>query len=445
MSTRNPIRQSRFPRGKQLLDLVLHSSIFCIGLLFFLVHFYTWVIPQWRDFRGTVGEVCIVKDTRITEREIQSPGIDPEAPPVMEYRPEIFIEYAYRGETYSVWTYEPETLADGGYFTTPEEAEEIIARFELGKEYECRFDPAKPLDAYLHKDVSVLGWCFLAIPVSLMIFGFFGLAKLFWEGNVSDEYRAARIARSRGFSILGPRAENTESYPTIPDMKLITESPGTQLAFRLPVSFQSSLEFFGAFLFCVLWNLVSWIVLIYSLYNTPGTTRDIVLCLFFGALCCGFGLYLFIRLMHRVLTIFGIGPTIVEISDHPILPGRRFRLAFTQYGSFRIKNFEVSLICEEISRFRQGTDTLTNRKEVYRQEMFSRRDFETGPDSPIQEELILHLPLGAMHSMRSEHNEILWKILVHAELVDWADLHRECPIIVHPVSLREITDTERDA
>lgn len=443
---------ANFPKGKRTLDLAVYLSIFGIGLLFLLIHFYLWVIPRWNTARNIESHPCIVLETRIGTREhllaAEEPPSNagdketsaPEA--ILEYRPEIHIEYRFGERTYAIWTYEPATLGDGGYFPDRKSPEEIIARYEPGKAYECWLDPAKPEDAYLRKSSSILGWTFLVIPVSLMFFGFFGLARLFWESGTSEEHRAAKYLNKSPFSFLPSDPNAKKSLPTVPETRHINESPGTQLTFRLPCSMQPSLELFGAFLFCVLWNTVSWGVLIHSLYSEPFRHwSDVVFFILFALLFCGFGLFLFIWTLHRILTIFGLGPTIVEISDHPIIPGRRFRISMSQYGALRVRDFELSITCEEVARFLQGTDTLTSRKEVYRQRIFQRADFETSNDKPLQEECKVLIPFGAMHSMRSEHNEIRWKIEIHAKLIGWMDLHRECPIIVYPKTIVERSDS----
>jgi hypothetical protein len=203
------------------------------------------------------------------------------------------------------------------------------------------------------------------------------------------------------------------------------------------VSQQAAFELFGAVVFCAVWNAVSWGILLYSLYYSTQSVMDIVYCIVFGLIFCGFGLFLFVMVLHYLMTLFGVGPTILEISDHPVLASRRFRIMLIQYGAFRVQEFEVSLLCEETARFRQGTDTVTNRKEVYRQRLMHRRDFETDSSTPMQHEFVIRLPAGAMHSMRSEHNEVNWKIVVRAKLHGWLDLYRESPIVVHPAAITE--------
>jgi hypothetical protein len=144
------------------------------------------------------------------------------------------------------------------------------------------------------------------------------------------------------------------------------------------------------------------------------------------------GLCVIVWVINLVMTTFGVGATLLELSDHPIIPGRSYRLYLMQLGSFRIRDFSVAIVCEEIARFRQGTDTITTRKEVFRKTLFQKMDFETQPDTPLVEEMRFSLPYGAMHTFFTEHNEICWTISIQADITPWPNLNRDCPIIVRP-------------
>ena len=51
---------------------------------------------------------------------------------------------------------------------------------------------------------------------------------------------------------------------------------------------------------------------------------------------------------------------------------------------------------------------------------------------PFEARCALEVPAGAMHSFRSEHNEIVWKIVVKGQLARWPDFQRSFPILVYP-------------
>src|SRR5208282_740271 len=76
----------------------------------------------------------------------------------------------------------------------------------------------------------------------------------------------------------------------------------------------------------------------------------------------------FVRLLRQTAAI---GPTLVEISGHPLLPGNQYRFFLSQSGNLTLKTIEVSLICEEEAVFRQGTNARTESREVFRQSLYA--------------------------------------------------------------------------
>jgi len=44
----------------------------------------------------------------------------------------------------------------------------------------------------------------------------------------------------------------------------------------------------------------------------------------------------------------------------------------------------------------------------------------------------LSVPPGAMHSFKSDHNEIGWTLLVQGDVAGWPDYQRAFPIIIRP-------------
>ena len=78
---------------------------------------------------------------------------------------------------------------------------------------------------------------------------------------------------------------------------------------------------------------------------------------------------LFARLF---LLTTSVGPTRIEISDHPLAPGAQYDLFLSQAGRVTMNSFEVLLACDEKATFRQGTDTRTEARRVYEERCFLR-------------------------------------------------------------------------
>jgi hypothetical protein len=92
----------------------------------------------------------------------------------------------------------------------------------------------------------------------------------------------------------------------------------------------------------------------------------------------------------------------------------------------------VLLVCEESATYRQGTNTRTETQEAFRQTLFVREGFSIESGLPFETEIDLPLPKGAMHSFKSDHNEINWLLVVEGDVARWPDYKRRFPVIVRP-------------
>ena len=284
------------------------------------------------------------------------------------------------------------------------------------------------VQAVLYRPSQFWGWVFLLMMLLIAGAGVAGLWLTIARKRFPQEHRGGQ--QFPGLPFLGA-VPKREPFPTIPDPAAINDSPGTHLAYRLPTSQISVIRVIGSILLCVFWNVIAWIVL-FSVFlgnaENPSSVVSRVLAVLFFLL----GLGMIVWVINLAMIAFGVGATLLELSDHPIVPGRSYRLHLMQLGAFHIQDYSVAIVCEEIARFRQGTDTITSCKEVFRKTLFHKTDFETLPDTPLVEEMRFSLPYGAMHSFFTDHNEIRWKISVLADMTHWPNLNRDCPIIVRP-------------
>lgn len=430
-------------------EILFFLAVFCVGLIIFLFQLLTWTIPRRIEESRLQKIPCRVEAARLLSRDTSPSEADTTETPSTngdgaesrngvkaernglrrEYRPEFDISYRFGADrTLRQRTLGVETDGEEHYLADKKRAEAILAAFPVGEILDCWVDRDNPETAYLLRDNPSWGWCVQGIALILVVFGAVGLWWALRFRSISEERRAARV---NGF------APSPDASTTIPEATFINDSPGTHLAYRLPAVSQPTTRLFGIVVFAIVWNLAVWGGLLIILFAGGQDRADNIFTAIFGIAFCGFGVVLAIIAIHYLLQAFGCGPTLLEISDHPLYPGRNYRLILTQPGVFRVIHFELRLVCEEIARFRQGTDTITNRKEVFRQVLYERNDFETTADMPIQHEMLLRLPLGAMHSLRCESNEIRWKLVIEARLAGWPDLYRECPIIVNPLSFRD--------
>jgi hypothetical protein len=152
----------------------------------------------------------------------------------------------------------------------------------------------------------------------------------------------------------------------------------------------------------------------------------------------GVGLILFF--VRKFLATTGIGPTLVEISDQPLYPGQRYRVFLQQFGRLKINRLEVLLVCEEEATFRHGTDTRTESRLVAQQSLMLCENAEVRHGVPLETDCDLEVARGAMHSFKSQHNEVNWRVQVRLDVAGWPAYERSFPVIVYPPPLAAAAD-----
>jgi hypothetical protein len=128
----------------------------------------------------------------------------------------------------------------------------------------------------------------------------------------------------------------------------------------------------------------------------------------------------------------GLGQTAVEVSDHPLYPGREYQVHLSQAGHLDVKSIELWLVCEEEVTYRQGTDVRREVRQVFEQQILSQGPAQIDPASPYRATCTLPIPTAAMHSFQSEHNAVYWKLVVKCAPTHWPDFERRYPIVVFP-------------
>jgi hypothetical protein len=391
----------------------------CAGIVMMLSDL---VLPEWRVCHEFVETTCKVLDKRIGEK----PG---EGGPL--YRPEIKIEYEVDGETYRDWHYDIHRDYAGGR----EGAQAALERFALYDKtkkncYACWYDPTDPGVAVLVQKYSWWVWLLFTVPVSFVVIGAGGLIYTSLRWGKSAERRSAMARRTQERDFFSP-GDSQRVYPSVPRGADMTNSPGTRLRFRLPMATSPGWALFGTLAGCVLWNgLVSVFVVIAVRDYLAGRPNWFLTLFIIPFAVVGLGaIAVFIR---QLLVATGLGPTLMEISDHPFQPGGQYRLFLSQSGGLTINALRVSLVCEEAAAYRQGTNTRTENQEVYRQELFRREDFHSESGLPLENEIELSLPQRAMHSFKADHNEINWMLVVEGDVANWPNYRRSFPVIVRP-------------
>ena len=389
------------------------------GIVFGIV----WlIIPEWRVNHDFLETTC-----KVVEKKVDPVGDEKG----VLFQPKVEIEYEVKGRTYgSVWTYDIHHTS----LSTQKEADAAIGRFSKSEACPCWYDPADPNIAVLVRGYQWWIWPALLIPASFVVIGAGGLVYTALHWGKSAERRAATVQSVSAAELFDLPAAADSKYPYIPDGSEITSSPGTRLAYRLPLTHSPGWTLFGLLAACIAWNGAVSVFVVTVVRSFFAGTPDWPMTLFvLPFLAVGIALVVvFARLLRRAA---GIGPTLVEISDHPLLPGNRYRLFLSQSGNLTLKSIEVSLICEEEAVFLQGTNARTESRGVFRQSLHTGGSTIIRPGEPLEAECELPIPAEAMHSFRARHNQVQWKLIVRGEIVGWPSFQRSFPVVVRPATV----------
>ena len=392
-----------------------------MGCAFLILILYHLVIPEWRVNHEFLPHTCKVRDKRIAESNGENGPT---------YRAEIKIDYQVGGVNYTNWTYSIENLSDV-YSSGKADKQAILDRFALDAEAPCWYDPANP-----ERVVQVRGyswWIYLVttVPVIFIFVGAGGIVYTLLHWGKSAKLRAAISQRVQERDLLGGNGRGEIEYPGVPAREDITSSPGTKLRYRLPIETSPGWAMIGTLVACLFWNGLVGIMVFFAAHSILSGKPEWVLT-FLCVPFVGIGLFLIYGFFRQLLLTTGIGPTMLEISDHPLHPGGEYRIFLAQAGRLSVKSLALSLVCEEEATYRQGTDTRTESQKVFAQELFRQENFEIPPGIPFEKESPLRIPAGAMHSFKSAHNRINWTLLVEGDIAGWPALKRAFPVIIFP-------------
>ncbi|MCE9606907.1 MAG: DUF3592 domain-containing protein [Planctomycetia bacterium] len=372
--------------------------------------------PEWRanhEFLETQGTVLGKRIAEISKED------------QLNYRPEVSIRYAVEGREYEATTFD----ATGVYSTDRAECERLIEPFEVGKEYPCWYDPHRPSTAVVKRGYSWVAWVLPLLPAAFVAVGVGGLIYVFLTWGKSAEHRAL-LQQASNMELFEGAGGSSSRYPTVPADQDITNSPGTTLKHRLPIAAPGWNTWFMTIV-AIGWNiLVGWLV--YKAIDEALAGRaDYLLGLGLIPFLVAGGFLAFLAGKQLMITT-GVEPTVVEVSDHPLYPGGRYEIFFSQQGRLHFERLSIVLACDEEATFRQGTNSRTHIQRVVETEVFRRDSFTLKRGQPFATRLELRVPEAAMHSFQSPHNAVKWKLIVRGDLHNWPDFERVFSLLVFP-------------
>ena len=401
-------------------EALFFGVFFVVGCVAMAVMVSMFVWPEFRANRQFAKTRCDVVAKRLIEHEPGGEGAS------VTYLPEVLIRYDAGGHRHYMWTYDVART-----FSPDREAmQDVLDRFEIGRHYDCWYDPMDPQTVVLVRGYSGWRYLLLLIPLSFVSIGGGGLLFAAMQWNASAErrsHRAQRAAQLQPFEVPGA----DPNYPTVPAGGNLTNSPGTTLAYRLPTAAMTGLKLVAVAMAALLWN---GIVAIFVVMVVGGFARGepdwVLTVLVVPFVAIGIGLVVYFARLGWLAT--AVGPTWVEVSEHPLAPGRACDALLSQAGRLKIDALELWLACDEKATYRQGTDTRIESRRVFEERCFIREDFEIDPSMPFESRCQVQVPGTAMHSFQANHNEVSWKLIVKGRVAGRPDYQRVFQIVVNP-------------
>ncbi|MBX3422862.1 MAG: hypothetical protein KF752_15015 [Pirellulaceae bacterium] len=288
-------------------------------------------------------------------------------------------------------------------------------------------------------------WLMVIASSSFVIIGLTGFTFNVTRTLASPERRNALASqvkrdhqrRSQGIAQVTPGS--------LPSVKPLTDSPGVKLAYRLADQSDDRLPIVLSALFSVAWNSLVAVLVVIAVQNmvsgTPLWFLNLLI-LPFGAVSF-FSTRWFFRLFR---THAGIGPTAMEISDLPLLPGQGYQLYVCQYGKAEFSKLAIRLVGYEEAIYQQGTDVRTEQVQFASYPAQAVESASTGvrtegvlradPEEPLELICQIQVPADIMHSFHGVNHSVRWKIELEGESPQWPEFRRSFPVVVYPHDAR---------
>lgn len=407
-------------------DAAFHATLLLAGLLFGGLLLSGVAVPEWRMNHQFQPTEAVVLGTGLVRRQVT----EPTGSVRLTWQPTVRVRYGVEGRSTEAWSRSSRSTITADRQT----AVDSLARWSLGARVPAWYDPAAPLDVVLERGVNWWMWLLtLVLPGALVAFGGSGLLRSLLRWGKSEERCAVPGGFRGALAPLASALRQAPDHPAVPACDDHVNSPGTFLAFRLPIDSPESWTLLGIGMFAGLWNAVLVVLIINAGIDLLGGRTDLLLLglLVPFAVVGGAAIMVFAR---RLIVASAIGTTQVEISGQPLRPGGSYDVLLAQGGAGTLESLDMSLELEEQATFRLGTDTRTERLVVWRQPLGSWHAVERTPGTRFEARVTTTIPAAAMHSFASEHNAVRWALVVRGTTPRWPPFIRVFPLVVFPAA-----------
>lgn len=278
-------------------------------------------------------------------------------------------------------------------------------------------------------------WLMIIASSSFIVIGLTAFVLQVSQTLASPEMRSAMATKVKQEHRRRAEGDALE-LANLPSLQDLTDSPGVKLAYRLAVQRGETVPLILSSLFTMTWNAMVAVLSVMAIQNQLSGTGWFLTVLLLPFLVVSFltTRWFFVLLRRQS----GIGPTAVEIDELPLLPGNEYQLYLCQYGRLVFNQLTLALVGYEETTYQQGTDVRTECREISRIEVEMPSAESTKliaeAEKPLEMDCQLRLPDDMMHSFQSEHNAVVWKIVVQGDAAKWPSFCRSFPVAVYPRS-----------
>lgn len=365
-------------------------ALFGVG---FLIPFF--ILPVWNSYQAQSWSVTECKV--ITSAVGRHTGDDSTT-----YSVDISYDYEVDGKVYHSDRYKFMSGSSSGY----NGKKEVVDQYPPGKVIRCYYDPSDPSKSVIERGFTS-DMLFGLIPLFFVVVG---LAIAIFGGRAAANSKN-RLPGQASSSSHFSRSSYADTQPKV----VAQSSPVVRL--------------FGMTFVALFWNGIVSVFLYHIVqgwFDGKGSWFETLFISPFVLI----GLLLIFGIFHSFLGLFNPRVTItIQPSAVPI--GGKLQLRWSFKGnSSKIKKIVISLAGREEATYRRGTDTVTDKRTFFEEEVLSisnRHQISSG-DTTIE------VPSHLMHSFSSNNNKIAWQVSFRGEIPKWPDISESFDLQVLPLT-----------
>jgi hypothetical protein len=318
------------------------------------------------------------------------------------YSIEVVFAYTVGGQSYTSDRYSFFTGSSSGR----ESKVKVVAGLPPGLATVCYANPVRADEAVLERGYTSELW-FGLIPLAFLLIGLGGIVGV----TVAARRRGAPTGLERTAIGLPPAA------------MLATDGPVTLKPRQSPAG-----VLMASVVFAVLWNgLVAVFIFAQFIPNWRQGHPDYFLAVFLiPFVLVGLGVIVWVG--YNLLALGNPRP-VVTLGRGRLHPGEEVEVDWEFIGdASRLIRLIITVEGREEATYQAGKNTRTDRHVFATIPVIDARE----PVDIAAGRARFAIPAGAMHSFKSDHNQVIWQMAVKGEIPRWPDVKTDLEVIVSP-------------